>query len=155
MHDSEGNSSGAIGVLRDITDVQATPSVERQQLCSGGCRRSTDKLQLQAEQLREANQELQTQAAELEEQKGGATAPGGIRPGRRARAPWPSPLGSIADGVIATDAQGRVVLMNLAAEQLTGWPAAESARGKPLPMVFALINRAYRATGRGLGQEGA
>lgn len=49
-------------------------------------------------------------------------------------------LRSIADGVITTDTDGRIRLMNKMAEQLTGWPE-EEARGKQLREVFPLINR--------------
>ena len=44
-------------------------------------------------------------------------------------------LQSIADAVIATDAQGNITFANDAAAQLTGWPPAE-ASGKPLAKVF-------------------
>jgi PAS domain S-box-containing protein len=46
-------------------------------------------------------------------------------------------LNSIGDGVIATDADGRVVRINPIAEQLTGWSRVE-ARGRPLSEVFHL-----------------
>ncbi|MEW6720399.1 MAG: ATP-binding protein [Thermodesulfobacteriota bacterium] len=46
-------------------------------------------------------------------------------------------LQSIADGVIATDADGKVLLMNGVAESVTGWPLAEAA-GRPLEEVFPL-----------------
>lgn len=44
-------------------------------------------------------------------------------------------LRSIADAVIATDAEARVVFMNPAAERLTGW-SAEEASGRPIGEVF-------------------
>ncbi|WCJ58936.1 PAS domain S-box protein [Fontisphaera persica] len=48
-------------------------------------------------------------------------------------------LRSIADGVIATDLQGRIVTMNPTAEQLTGWPADE-ATGRPIQEIFPIFN---------------
>ncbi len=52
-------------------------------------------------------------------------------------------LRSIADGVIATDTEGKVVLINHAAEQLTGWKQSECV-GKPLNSVFNIIDVASR-----------
>jgi len=52
-------------------------------------------------------------------------------------------LRSIGDGVIATDTDGRVVLMNNVAETLTGWGQQE-AQGKPLDEVFVIINEKTR-----------
>ena len=52
-------------------------------------------------------------------------------------------LYSIGDGVIATDAAGRVARMNPVAELLTGWSEAE-AGGKPLARVFRIINEETR-----------
>lgn len=50
---------------------------------------------------------------------------------------------SIGDGVIATDAQGNVTMLNPVAEMLTGW-SDEEARGKPLETVFTIINEESR-----------
>jgi PAS domain S-box-containing protein len=46
-------------------------------------------------------------------------------------------LDSIGDGVIATDAGGKVTRMNPIAEALTGWPLREAA-GRPLADVFRI-----------------
>lgn len=48
-------------------------------------------------------------------------------------------LHSIGEGVIATDAQGNVTLLNPVAEALTGWSNAE-ARGKPSTEVFSIVD---------------
>lgn len=48
-------------------------------------------------------------------------------------------LRSIADGVITTDLDGKVVLINRVAEQLTGWSSRE-AIGKSIHQVFNLID---------------
>jgi PAS domain S-box-containing protein len=53
-------------------------------------------------------------------------------------------LRSIADAVVATDIEGRVVLVNRVAEELSGWSAAE-AWGRPLKEVLPLHDRESRA----------
>jgi PAS domain S-box-containing protein len=52
-------------------------------------------------------------------------------------------LRSIGDAVIAADAAGRVLFMNPAAEELTGWPEAEGC-GKDLVEVFRIVNEMTR-----------
>lgn len=52
-------------------------------------------------------------------------------------------LRSIGDGVITTDTEGRVVMINKVAEGLTGWTQAEAA-GRPLVEVFNIINEITR-----------
>jgi PAS domain S-box-containing protein len=52
-------------------------------------------------------------------------------------------VGSIGEGVIATDPSGSVLLLNKIAEQLTGWPMAE-ARGRPIWEVFRVIDESTR-----------
>jgi PAS domain S-box-containing protein len=51
---------------------------------------------------------------------------------------------SIGDAVIACDSNGKVVFMNLIAEQLTGWKE-EEARGMTLPDIFPIFNEDTRA----------
>jgi PAS domain S-box-containing protein len=52
-------------------------------------------------------------------------------------------LASIGDGVIVTDAEGRVTFMNGVAEQLTGWQL-QDATDKPLTEVFHIVNEHTR-----------
>ncbi|WDT80367.1 MAG: PAS domain S-box protein [Candidatus Manganitrophus sp.] len=52
-------------------------------------------------------------------------------------------LGSIGDGVIATDVTGRVIFINRTAEELSGWFRAE-AIGRPLPEVFRIVHEKSR-----------
>jgi two-component system, cell cycle sensor histidine kinase PleC len=50
---------------------------------------------------------------------------------------------SIGDGVMATDAEGNVTILNPCAEELTGWTLAEAA-GHPADEVFRTINEETR-----------
>ena len=52
-------------------------------------------------------------------------------------------LMSVGDGIISTDTDGRVELLNPVAESLTGW-RQEEARGKPLEEVFRIFNEETR-----------
>ncbi len=52
-------------------------------------------------------------------------------------------LMSVGDAVIATDAEGRVTIMNPAAEALTGW-SHKDALNRPLDGVFRIINEITR-----------
>ena len=52
-------------------------------------------------------------------------------------------LNSIGDGVIATDAQARVTLLNPVAQDMTGWTQAQAV-GRPVGEVFHIVNKADR-----------
>ncbi len=52
-------------------------------------------------------------------------------------------LQSIGDGVLATDAAGRIQFMNAVTARLTGWTAEEAA-GRPLEEVFRIVNEQTR-----------
>jgi two-component system, cell cycle sensor histidine kinase and response regulator CckA len=52
-------------------------------------------------------------------------------------------LKSIGDGVITTDIEGNVVLINKAAEALTGF-FQDEACGRPLPEIFRIVNKNTR-----------
>jgi PAS domain S-box-containing protein len=54
-------------------------------------------------------------------------------------------LASLGEGVITTDPQGMITLMNHSAESLTGWSTAD-ALGKPLSQVFRLLRKSNRQT---------
>ncbi|HRZ79820.1 MAG TPA: PAS domain S-box protein [bacterium] len=48
-------------------------------------------------------------------------------------------LNSIGDGVISTDASGKVMMINPVAEKMTGWTVSDAA-GQPLEKVFNIVN---------------
>ncbi|MBW2406579.1 MAG: PAS domain S-box protein [Deltaproteobacteria bacterium] len=52
-------------------------------------------------------------------------------------------LRSIGDGVISTDLDGKIILVNKVAEELTGWQEKE-AMGKPLTKVFHIVDEFNR-----------
>ncbi|MBD3422572.1 MAG: PAS domain S-box protein, partial [Chitinivibrionales bacterium] len=52
-------------------------------------------------------------------------------------------LRSIGDGVITTDTNGNIALLNRTAEEMTGWPTT-AAVGRPLEEVFNIINEITR-----------
>jgi diguanylate cyclase (GGDEF)-like protein/PAS domain S-box-containing protein len=54
-------------------------------------------------------------------------------------------LNSIADGVIATDNEGRLDYLNPVAETLTGWPL-EAARGRPVSEIITLRHETHGHT---------
>jgi PAS domain S-box-containing protein len=70
-----------------------------------------------------------------------------MRASRRERAlrEWSEvSLKSVGDGVIVTDVEGRVLMMNAVAEQITGWSELE-AEQQPLVKIFEIVNEETRA----------
>jgi PAS domain S-box-containing protein len=61
------------------------------------------------------------------------------RESERAKNLLQTTLAGIADGVIATDAAGRINFINHCAQQLTGWNP-EDAKGRPISEVFVIVN---------------
>jgi PAS domain S-box-containing protein len=53
-------------------------------------------------------------------------------------------LNSLAEGVVATDAQGKITFINPAAEELTGWKDVDEACGRPLEEVVRIIDESTR-----------
>ena len=62
---------------------------------------------------------------------------------RESEARYRTTLMSVGDAVIATDAAGRVAMMNPVAERLTGWRESEAA-GRPLAEIFVIVNEGTR-----------
>jgi PAS domain S-box-containing protein len=62
---------------------------------------------------------------------------------RRSEAWLSTTLESIGDAIIATDAKGRIRLLNPVARRLTGW-TQEEAKDRPLEEVFVIINEERR-----------
>jgi PAS domain S-box-containing protein len=58
-------------------------------------------------------------------------------------------LTSIGDGVIATDADGRITFLNPVAESLTGWTQGE-ALARPIQQVFNIVDEKTRLPGQDL-----
>ncbi|MHB0875468.1 MAG: hybrid sensor histidine kinase/response regulator, partial [Anaerolineae bacterium] len=112
--DAAGRQLGAISTYTDVTELHDTQT-----------------------RLQEANRHLRAQADELLAQKDELLRAGRALEAERER--LAVTLRSIGDGVIATDAQGRIVLMNGVAETLTGWKEDE-ARGLPLGTAFHIVN---------------
>src|SRR5437667_12320323 len=52
-------------------------------------------------------------------------------------------VSTISDGVIACDPRGRVIFLNPAAHNLTGW-SPEEAQGRPLSMILTIVNEVSR-----------
>ena len=68
----------------------------------------------------------------------------------RVREAWlATTLRSIADGVIATDHQGRIEFMNAVAERHTGW-SIEEAKGLPIDQLFHVVDEATHGPLEGL-----
>lgn len=89
----------------------------------------------QSEELaRNANQELHTKIRERQQAEDALAAE---------KERLAVTLRSIGDGVITTDVDGRIVLMNKAAETFTGWTRLPAV-GQPLNEVFLLLDEVTR-----------
>ena len=105
-------------------------------------------LEEQNTNLRRTQHELETQQIELELQndelrlsREGATQLETVLRDKEER--LAVTLNSIGDGVISTDVESRVILLNPVAEQLTGWTQDE-AFGKPVAEIFHIVNKETR-----------
>ena len=111
VHDNNGDISGLIGVTHDITDRKKTE-----------------------EALRKAHSELDKRVKQRTWELAQATLKLSAEKERLAVT-----LRSIGDGVITTNIDGNVILLNKVAEDLTGW-SHDEAQGKSLQEIFRIVN---------------
>ncbi|MHB0875651.1 MAG: PAS domain S-box protein [Anaerolineae bacterium] len=128
IRDQQGGVSGAVAIMEDVTESREAEREHGRLLAL---------VEDTAIELQDANEQLQVQAAELWAQKDELIEL--TQDLRAERERLAVTLGSIGDGVLATDAQGDVKLMNRVAEALTGWQE-EEAIGQPLRDVFNVSN---------------
>jgi PAS domain S-box-containing protein len=128
IYDHEGQISGAVSVMDDVTESREAIR-ERDRLLA--------LVEDTAIELQDANEHLQSQAAELRAQKDELLEV--TQDLRAERERLVVTLRSIGDGVLATDAKGDVKLMNRVAETLTGW-GEDEALGQSLDDVFRVTN---------------
>ena len=107
--------------------------------------RSADELKHEIESRKNVETELQRSNADLERRVAERTkeltrAVAAIAAERELLR---TTLGSIGDGVIVTDLEGRTTFLNPVAEKLTGWATAE-AKGRPLGEVFRIVSEQTR-----------
>ncbi len=94
----------------------------------------TGELRQSEELLKKTNEELRTKILERQEVENALASE---------KERLAVTLRSIGDGVITTDAEGKITLLNKAAEGLTGWTQAEAA-GRPLDAAFQLLDENTR-----------
>ena len=107
--------------------------------------RSADELQREIEARKNVETDLQRNNADLERRVAERTkeltrAVAAIAAERELLR---TTLGSIGDGVIVTDLDGRTTFLNPVAEKLTGWTTSE-AKGRPLGDVFRIVSEQTR-----------
>ncbi|MFM9883322.1 MAG: EAL domain-containing protein [Burkholderiales bacterium] len=106
-----------IGIVHDLTEFK----------------RTKDEAQ-QAEALRHLNTALKEEVARRERTEQALS---------HEKERYQVTLASIGEGVISTDAHGRIVFLNPVAEQLTGWPSKE-ALGQNFSRVFRAVEETTR-----------
>ncbi len=115
LRDRSGHCYGCLGILFDITDRKE----------------AEQKLAQTSEELRIKNQDLENivreRTKELSEEKELLDVT----------------LRSIGDGVITTGTDGKIFLLNKAAEKLTGWSRKDAA-GKSLHDIFTIVDEKKR-----------
>ncbi len=125
IYDRDGALLYFDGVLEDITErkrVEEELEQYRHHL--------EDVVEKRTVELMQTNEELQREICERKEMEESLAAE---------KEQLSVTLRSIGDGVITTDTEGRIILINKAAEQLTGY-TQEEAVGKPLHTVFRIVS---------------
>lgn len=129
LWNEEGNMAGIVCVATDIT--------ERKQ-AEEALRKARDELEVRVikrtSELAKTNEEIEAEIVAREKLERTL-----VEESQRLAVT----LRSIADGMIATDTEGKIVLINEAGEELTGW-SLDEARGHPLQVVFNIIDEKAR-----------
>jgi len=137
--------TGAVGAARALARgepvVPAHSAVEEFNDLSNGLRDAAAILDQRLRERDEAEAELAKAAQELERALTSEQAARAA--GERNEARLAVTLRSIADAVIATDAEGHVTVLNTVAQSLTGWPESE-AIGEPIDRVFETVDERTR-----------
>lgn len=129
LYDMDGNLLGVMGISRDITEIKkAEEELKRYRI------HLEELVKERTAELIRINDDLQCEIAKRKQAESALIAE---------KERLAVTLRSIGDGVIATDTEGRVVLINRVAEALTGWTEKE-AIGRPLNEVFYIINEKTR-----------
>ena len=140
-----GAAVEAVGEEADLSVSVALPGKDELARLSHGIdgmldalRKSRDRLEQRVRErtarLSESNRLLQLEIAEREHAEKGLA---------EEKERLAVTLRCIGDGVISTDMNGTVVMMNQVAEQLTGWPNDEAV-GRPLDRIFRLVDETTR-----------
>jgi PAS domain S-box-containing protein len=134
--------------LKDLIHLETVHLLETTQSLFNELEISKIEVESQNAELQRSQNELESQQIELEMQNDelrlAREAAGQLETVlRESEEKLEVTLNSIGDGVIATDAQARVTLLNPIAEQLTGWTETE-AIGQPVDVIFNIINKDTR-----------
>ena len=135
-------SDAVVATIRDLLDAL---EAEEQRLlrARGGRSRSSESVAAAAFLLANLLALGSLAAVWLLARSGGADRARREREAVAQREWFATTLGSIGDGVLATDPDGKIRFINSVTERLTGWSAAEAA-GHPFQEVFRIVNEHTR-----------
>ncbi len=146
MYDVDDNIQAVVCVARDITERK---QIEKERIITAGVeRKRTKKLKDTLNELEKAQEaslsimeDLETERTRLKTEITARKKLEELLSSEKER--LSVTLHSIGDGVVATDNQGNVVVLNRVAQELTG-RSQEEALGSPLSEVFRIINEKTR-----------